>query len=433
MTLITTFCVTFLKITYATPRPYWLDHDMSVPVCSLDYSGPSDHLCVGAFFYCYTILIYIYEYAEHKNYLLISICFVSAGILLFSTALALFFLGQTFLFSSTVGIIYSTIFAIACMDQDHVINKYCEKLAFDIKKSRRYKFYILFICTAMFAVVFILYRFAVGDYRTHPEWIQSTCLQEKKFKYRLGLDYTFFDFTVILKIIGTTFGCALANSAIGSDFRSNFNPHSNINYAISALRMTPKAYNENIGGSESGGWTKYARTFLGITLYIGFVFLFWSIPTDNYFTDYAIRMVGSFTVTYVFYGLYPIMCDYIGLYQYESESSSCSSEESESKYKAEPIVEDEDSHDSNKAHHGKSKGKVYDYTPKEHHKSPSKAHNNKVRFEQNHDRMHSPKIVIANMDSSSHSRQKTEELKGQQDDPNFFDYDSSFDIRQHQK
>ena len=60
------------------------------------------------------------------------------------TGFALMITGQTFMFESTIGIIYSTLFALTCLKIDQKFYKYCDKTAFDIKYSRRYKFYALF-------------------------------------------------------------------------------------------------------------------------------------------------------------------------------------------------------------------------------------------------------------------------------------------------
>ena len=87
--------VAVLKVLYKTPRPYWINHQMNVSICYLDYSGPSDHICIGSLFYIYTIFIFFHKYVERVNLLLVGSLLLGAFFILFTTAFGLFYLGQT--------------------------------------------------------------------------------------------------------------------------------------------------------------------------------------------------------------------------------------------------------------------------------------------------------------------------------------------------
>lgn len=95
--LIQIFFVTVLKVFSTIPRPYWVRQGMKVTNCALDYSGPSDHICVGALFYTYH-LIYYYKYATHTSFLRVSFLLTAVNFYIFLVALSLFYMGQTFLF-----------------------------------------------------------------------------------------------------------------------------------------------------------------------------------------------------------------------------------------------------------------------------------------------------------------------------------------------
>ena len=223
LTFIMMFIVALLKLLYATPRPFWMDTNIDVPVWFLDYSGPSDHLFVGVFLYSYTIYNVFMDNIEGKRgYFFVWILLSINGLFMLTIALALFFLGQTFFFSSIVGALYSIILVIVCIKQDYFIHKWCQYIAFDIYKSRRYKFYVLFICLLLLVVIVVYYRLNVGEYGIQASWLRSKCLQKMNRKsegkyvhevpalirYRVGIDYTYFDFEVLAKICGCTIGGA---------------------------------------------------------------------------------------------------------------------------------------------------------------------------------------------------------------------------------
>jgi membrane-associated phospholipid phosphatase len=122
--LIQMFFVTALKVFSTIPRPYWVHSGMNVTICALDYSGPSDHICVGALFYTYVILIYYYKYSERRSLLKVGILLIATLFYIILVALSLFYLGQTFLFECLAGMIYSILIAITYLKLDRIIHRY---------------------------------------------------------------------------------------------------------------------------------------------------------------------------------------------------------------------------------------------------------------------------------------------------------------------
>ena len=293
LTYIAIYTITTLKIMYSIPRPFWLDEEIDTSLCKLDFSGPSDHTWVGCFFYTYVILVYFYKYAEKKNFILISCLLAANCILMLLTSFALFMLGQTFLFESTVGIIYSTLFALVCLNIDEPFSKYCEKLAFDIYMSRRYKFYALFTCMGVFVVNIIQRRFMLDHYRILHNWVNTPWVRQHGFKYNIGIDYSFFDYSIIFTIIGCIFGCSFATTRID-------------NYLI---RRTPL-------------WKRIVRTIIGFSIWAVIYTIARIIYVDNYPSDFILKKwVPHFMIAYFAYGLYPCTWLYFGLVDYEDDSS----------------------------------------------------------------------------------------------------------------
>lgn len=137
--------------------------------------------------------------------------------------------------------------------------------------------YSLFYFIGMFVTTMIYYRLNINDYKMHPSWIKSECIQHTRFMYRLGLDYTYFDFSVLARASGCTFGLRFAKDYIDGYF-----------------------------SEETTIWKKIIRTSVGIALYIVLEYAFMAIPADNYLTDYAIRLFAGFVNSFIFFGLYPV-------------------------------------------------------------------------------------------------------------------------------
>lgn len=60
------FIISFTKLVYQIPRPFWKYLDIEGKKCSYDFSGPSDHTFVTTFFYSYVILIFS-KYSETRR------------------------------------------------------------------------------------------------------------------------------------------------------------------------------------------------------------------------------------------------------------------------------------------------------------------------------------------------------------------------------
>jgi hypothetical protein len=173
---------------------------------------------------------------------------------------------------------------------------------------------LLFICGAAFITMMIYYRLCIDEYELQVDWLHSKCLKNKLFKYRMGIDYTFFDFTRIFALIGATFGCSFANLNIDSYL-----------------------------SQDTGTRIRFLRTVIGVVLFWGIFKVCSFVPADNYLTEYFfIKALPNFVASYFIYGLYPYSWLYLGwikVYYSETEFSEEDSEENEGKHKMDEIME----------------------------------------------------------------------------------------------
>ena len=63
------FFITFLKIIYKSPRPYWSDKDIDVMAdrCEFDYGSPSAHIFNIGFFLNYVVYMYFVKYSDYDK------------------------------------------------------------------------------------------------------------------------------------------------------------------------------------------------------------------------------------------------------------------------------------------------------------------------------------------------------------------------------
>jgi hypothetical protein len=58
------YILTFLKLIYKNPRPFWLDSEIHGFRCRFDFGGPSYHLYTLTTFWAYNIIMYRMKYAD---------------------------------------------------------------------------------------------------------------------------------------------------------------------------------------------------------------------------------------------------------------------------------------------------------------------------------------------------------------------------------
>lgn len=145
VTFLGVFFIAFIKLLYQIPRPYWKFNEVLGKTCNFDFSGPSDHAFLTTFFYAYNIIIFS-KYSERRRPKLVLGLLGLNAVLVILVSFSMNYLGNTFLFESLIGMIYGVLYCIICISLDAEIHTICEKTAFIVKSSRKYKFKLFFLC-----------------------------------------------------------------------------------------------------------------------------------------------------------------------------------------------------------------------------------------------------------------------------------------------
>jgi len=103
----------------------------------------------------YNIYMYFVKYTQKPNYNLVCVLFILSSILAGVVAFSLNLFGNIYLYQIVISIIVSIIYLLLCMNFDSSIMTYTEKLGFNVRSSRKYKFYVLFLCLGLYITGFI--------------------------------------------------------------------------------------------------------------------------------------------------------------------------------------------------------------------------------------------------------------------------------------
>jgi len=206
------FFMTFLKLLYKDGRPFWIDENIKSYDCAFDFSGPSYHLFILSFFWFYNIIMYCMKYVERVNTTLVNFLVLVLVLFLAWILIAGLYTGTSFLYQNVVGMIYGLMYLVLCLNFDREIHKMCEKAGFIVQSSRKYKFYLFFLCIGLFATILVFYNCEVDNWTMPQEWVVNVadkkCVEVllSTSNNRLGLDQTFFFTAILFYIIGMGFG-----------------------------------------------------------------------------------------------------------------------------------------------------------------------------------------------------------------------------------
>lgn len=152
------YFITFLKLLYKDGRPFWLNKYVEGYDCQFDFAGPAYHLYIITFFWTYNIIMYQMKYAEKINNTLVYSMFGALGILTVWIIIAGLYTGTIFIYQNVIGMLYGLIFLVLCLNFDREIHRMCEKTGFIVQSSRKYKFYLFFLCIGLFMVALVYYN-----------------------------------------------------------------------------------------------------------------------------------------------------------------------------------------------------------------------------------------------------------------------------------
>jgi hypothetical protein len=79
-----------------------------------------------------------------------------------------------------MGLLYGIMFLVLVMNFDSSIHRMCEKIGFTVESSRKYKFYLFFLCLGIFTVTMVYYLQECEDWISPQIWLDNATLPEKE-------------------------------------------------------------------------------------------------------------------------------------------------------------------------------------------------------------------------------------------------------------
>lgn len=212
------YIMVLLKLVYESPRPFWMKETIHTynNQCDFDYGSPSQHVFNLAFFWVYCIFMYFQKYTQVVNKPLIGFLYIGTAITLVAQAFSLWVYGVMYLYQCFVTLLYSLMYFIICVNIDNWIQNKCEQIGFIARKSRKYKFLLLFLCIGLYLAGYILFSGNKESWANQQIWIINAgtgdinCREQlyKMGASRLGLTETFNWSCGLFYIVGMGFGCS---------------------------------------------------------------------------------------------------------------------------------------------------------------------------------------------------------------------------------
>eukprot|EP00347_Sterkiella_histriomuscorum_P002567 403367652 len=305
------FIMVAAKIMYKEPRPYWTNDSIQTYKCQNDFEGPSDHIFIIIFVCTYCNLLYLRKYARTSKQTESILFFLFEFSFLFITTFAAMLLGHSYLYQCVIGVIYGLFYVILCLQLDNEIHLFVEKCAFIQKKSRKYKFDLLFMMLGCLVVLIVFYNLDLYENMTPPIlWYTNSkrkCSdQMKSFQGRfIGMQDTFMDSSIIICIPAMMFGVSFAISM----------DEENIKWTKTSFALT-------VSRALIGMITTASLEYI-IALLLGDL-------SDKHASIYVLNyMIPYVIVTFYAYGIYPVIAETIKVsrtsqlrdFEYEADSS----------------------------------------------------------------------------------------------------------------
>lgn len=161
------YFITFLKLLYKDGRPFWVLDPIEGLICSFDFGGPAYHLFIVSFFWVYNVIMYGMKYAERVNQLVVYSLFFCIFLFAIYVIIAGLFTGTIYIYQNVIGGLYGVVYLVFCMNFDAEIHRLCEKTGFIVQSSRKYKFYLFFLCIGIFIIALVYYNSEL-DYWNMP-------------------------------------------------------------------------------------------------------------------------------------------------------------------------------------------------------------------------------------------------------------------------
>ena len=167
----------------------------------------------------------------------------------------------------------------------------CEKTGFIVQSSRKYKFYLFFLCIGLFIISMVYYNCELDNWTMPQTWVvnvaDNPCKNEllESSNNRLGLDQTFFYTSILFYITGMGFGTSY--SLVHVDC---------LDWVHTSLPL------------------RILRGIIGCGLVFGAYLLFQMVPANDNPTRFFFRYaLPSLSLSFFIYGVMPIISLKLGL------------------------------------------------------------------------------------------------------------------------
>ena len=77
-----------------------------------------------------------------------------------------------------MGLLYGFLFLVIVMNFDTSIHSLCLKIGFEIESSRKYKFYLFFLCIALQVPLTIYYNQQIAEWISPVYWLDNSSSTE---------------------------------------------------------------------------------------------------------------------------------------------------------------------------------------------------------------------------------------------------------------
>ena len=104
------------------------------------------------------------KYAKQVNKCLVAFLFILVFILGVWAIVAGVYTGTIYIYQNVIGALYGLIFLVFCLNFDKEIHRLCEKTGFIVQSSRKFKFYLFFLCIGLFVIALVYYNSEIDSW-----------------------------------------------------------------------------------------------------------------------------------------------------------------------------------------------------------------------------------------------------------------------------
>jgi len=122
--------------------------------------------------------MYFTKYTNNFNRVLVGTLYCVLIIFASLSIMSEFLFGLVYLYQSFISLLYSFTYLVLCLNFDNEILNICEKIGFIVRSSRKYKFYLLFLCIGLFILSLLIMSTQESNWQEQQTWIINASKNE---------------------------------------------------------------------------------------------------------------------------------------------------------------------------------------------------------------------------------------------------------------